>query len=111
LERSLTNYENLPDDQEKVELDVYMDIAPIVESPTNEIYEKLERKGDKELPPSELKPLSEEVRYEFLDETNNCPIIVNANLSDNEGEKLMKVLKEHRGAFGYSLNDLKGISP
>ena len=29
----------------------------------------------------------------------------------DEEEELMKVLKEHHKAFGYSMDDLKGISP
>ena len=34
-----------------------------------------------------------------------------ANLSEQEEERLLKTLKKHRAAIGYTLDDLKGISP
>ena len=33
------------------------------------------------------------------------------NLSEHEEERLLKVLRKHRAAIGYTLADLKGISP
>ena len=33
------------------------------------------------------------------------------NLSGFEEERLMETLHRHRGAIGYTLDDLKGISP
>jgi hypothetical protein len=36
---------------------------------------------------------------------------MSSNLSGEEENKLMTVLKTHRKAFGYSMKDLKGISP
>ena len=82
-----------------------------MESPINEEYEILERKGDEELPPPELKPLPKELKYVFLDDTNRYPVIINTNLSAEEETKLMLILKGHRKAFSYSMTDLKGISP
>jgi hypothetical protein len=46
-----------------------------------------------------------------LDEKNIYPISISANLSAEEEEKLLEVLKAHRSAIRYSLDDLKGISP
>ena len=51
------------------------------------------------------------LKYAYLDEKSIYPIIISANLSAEEGEKLLDVLKAHRPAIGYSLDDLKGISP
>ena len=65
-------------------------------------------KGD---PSFELKPLPENLKYAYLDKKNIYPIIISANLSAEEEEKLLDVLKAHRKAIGYSLDDLKGISP
>ena len=45
-----------------------------------------------------------------MDNTNRFLVIISANLSGKEEEELMKVLKEHRKAFGYSMDDLNGIS-
>ena len=39
------------------------------------------------------------------------PVIISANLSKHEEEGLLKTLKKHRAAIGYTLDDLKGISP
>ena len=46
-----------------------------------------------------------------MDEKSIYPVIISANLSAEEEEKLLDVLKAHRPAIGYSLDDLKGISP
>jgi hypothetical protein len=47
-------------------------------------YEKLIRKGDEDPPPLELKPLPEDLRYEFLDEEKKCPVIISSSLSSTE---------------------------
>jgi hypothetical protein len=51
------------------------------------------------------------LKYAYLDEKNIYSVIISANLSAEEEEKLLEVLKAHRSAIGYSLDDLKGISP
>ena len=38
-------------------------------------------------------------------------MIKSDKLSQEESLRLLTVLKKHRSAFGYSLQDLKGISP
>src|SRR6185312_16021027 len=62
-------------------------------------------------PPIELKPLSSGLRYAFLNDDIESPIIISNKLSDKETAKLLAVLEKHRPIFGYSLQDLKGISP
>ena len=59
----------------------------------------------------ELKPLPDTLKYAYLDEKKIYPVIISANLSEHEEEKLLKTLKKHRAAIGYTLDDLKGISP
>ena len=54
-------------------------------------------------PKVELKPLPTNLRYEYLR--------ANSNLTHEQTEKLLKVLKDHRKALGYTIGDLKGISP
>jgi hypothetical protein len=39
------------------------------------------------------------------------PVIVSDALSPEENEKLLNLLKKHRKVIGYSINDLKGLSP
>ncbi|MCH92746.1 hypothetical protein A2U01_0013689 [Trifolium medium] len=53
-----------------------------------------------EQPKIELKSLPQNLRYEFLE--HDWPVIVNADLA---------VLKKYSEAIGYSIDDLKGISP
>ena len=65
----------------------------------------------KEDPSFELKPLPDDMKYAYLDEKNMYPVIISANLSGEEERKLLEVLRAHRPAIGYSLDDLKGISP
>jgi hypothetical protein len=55
-------------------------------------------KGD---PSFELKPLPQELKYAYLDENNIYPVIISANLSAKEEEKLLEVLKAHQAAIGY----------
>ena len=65
-------------------------------------------KGD---PVFELKQLPDTLKYVYLDEKKIYHVIISANLSEHEEEKLLKTLKKHRAAIGYTLDDLKGISP
>ena len=59
----------------------------------------------------ELKPLPDTLKYAYLDEKKIYPVIISANLSEHEEERLLKTLKKHRATIGYTLDDLKGISP
>lgn len=58
----------------------------------------------------ELKVLPKNLRYEFLDERLDCPMIVSANLNDEETKILLMVLRKYPTALGYNISDLKGIS-
>ena len=107
LERSLINQEDLPNDEKREEIDDYLDSIP--EEPIPNVYEELVRKGDEEPPPIELKPLPDDLRYEYLDDENKCPIIISKGLSENETNKLISVLSKQREAFGYTLSDIKGL--
>ncbi|CAM8941541.1 unnamed protein product [Rhodiola kirilowii] len=59
----------------------------------------------------ELKALPTSLRYEFLGPNSSLPIIVNSSLNDVETSKLLDVVRKHKDAIGYSIDDLKGISP
>ena len=62
-------------------------------------------------PPVELKPLPTGLRYAFLNGDSQTPIIISHKLTNEETAKLIAILEKHRPVFGYSLQDLKGISP
>jgi hypothetical protein len=62
-------------------------------------------------PNLELKQLPEHLTYAYLGEDKTLPVIVAANLSLGEEEKLLRVLREHKTAIGWTIADIKGISP
>src|SRR3989337_468273 len=65
-------------------------------------------KGD---PLFELKQLPDTLKYAYLDEKKIYHVIISANISEHEEKRLLKTLKKHRATIGYTLDDLKGISP
>jgi len=62
-------------------------------------------------PPIESKPLPSGLRYVFLNDDPNTPVIISDKLSPKEAFRLITILEKHRSAFGYSLQDLNGINP
>jgi hypothetical protein len=64
-----------------------------------------------QVPEVDLKPLPKGLKYEFLSPDKNYPVIVCDELSPEENEKLLNLLKKHKKVIGYSINDLKGLSP
>jgi hypothetical protein len=62
-------------------------------------------------PPIELKPLLAGLRYAFLNNDQESPMIISDKHSQEETLCLITVLEKHHSAFGYSLQDLKGINP
>ncbi|XP_027178132.1 uncharacterized protein LOC113777297 [Coffea eugenioides] len=64
-----------------------------------------------EPPRLELKPLPTHLRYEFLGENSTLPVIVSADLDDEQCTKLLRVLRKRKKAIGWTISDIKGISP
>ncbi|CAN6685965.1 unnamed protein product [Malus baccata var. baccata] len=63
-------------------------------------------------PPSlELKPLPSHLKYVFLGEQETLPVIIYSSLTIQEEDKLVRVLREYKTAIGWTLVDIKGISP
>ncbi|KAM1660255.1 hypothetical protein ACFX2K_003267 [Malus domestica] len=62
-------------------------------------------------PVLELKPLPDHLKYVFLGDEETLPIIVSSSFTVLEEAKLIRVLKEHKTAIGWTLADIKGISP
>ncbi|RDX86933.1 Retrovirus-related Pol polyprotein from transposon 17.6, partial [Mucuna pruriens] len=56
-------------------------------------------------PPIELKPLPSHLKYAYLD------IIIANNLHQEQEDKLLKVLRQHKKAIGWKLSDLPSINP
>jgi hypothetical protein len=69
-------------------------------------------KNEQPLPPSiELKPLPLGLKYVFLHNNRETPMIVSDKLSKDKMQKLITALERHKSSIGYSLQDLVGISP
>ncbi|GER43985.1 retrotransposon gag protein [Striga asiatica] len=62
-------------------------------------------------PNPELKELPNHLKYVFLDDQEKKPVIICAELTEEQEEELVEVLKRKQKAIGWSLADIKGISP
>ncbi|CAN6557531.1 unnamed protein product [Malus baccata var. baccata] len=62
-------------------------------------------------PTLELKPLPDHLKYVFLGDDETLPVIVSSSLTTHEEEKLVRVLREQKTAMGWTLADIRGISP
>ncbi|KAI5343426.1 hypothetical protein L3X38_011302 [Prunus dulcis] len=62
-------------------------------------------------PTLELKPLPNHIKYAYLGANETLPVIIAASLTSHEEDSLIEVLKEHKTALGWTIADIKGISP
>ena len=62
-------------------------------------------------PKTEQKPLPIHLRYAYLGNASTLPVIISASLTAIEEDKLLRVLRNHKDALGWSLAELKGILP
>ncbi|XP_020418036.1 uncharacterized protein LOC109948741 [Prunus persica] len=83
----------------------------------NSIFEPLPLSTNKlvpsivKAPQVELKPLPENLKYAYLGDEKTLPVIIASNLSASEEDKLIRVLREHKTALGWTIADIRGISP
>ncbi|KAL5552651.1 hypothetical protein UlMin_040052 [Ulmus minor] len=59
----------------------------------------------------ELKPLPSHLRYAYLGDLSTLPVIISALLTKEQEIQLLEVLKKFKKAIGWTLADIKGISP
>ncbi|KAG9453691.1 hypothetical protein H6P81_006595 [Aristolochia fimbriata] len=73
---------------------------------------KEKEKGAKIKDPSklELKPLPSSLKYVYL-EDDSKPVIISSCLNAREEQLLIDVLSKHKKAIGWTISDIKGISP
>ncbi|KAJ9563430.1 hypothetical protein OSB04_008590 [Centaurea solstitialis] len=81
-------------------------------------FEVLDNEDRKTLVPSlevapdlELKQLPSNLKYAFLGDSGKLPVIISSSLEVDQEEKLVQMLKLHTKAIGWTIADLKGISP
>ena len=123
IERETQMIENKESDELVRRLDVhleedgedeFMELPQMTQHAASaDIQENLHEADWSELkaPKVELKPLPHGVRYAFLGPNETYPVIVSSELTENELSMLLNELKKYRKALGYSLDDIKGISP
>jgi hypothetical protein len=58
----------------------------------------------------ELKPLPDNLKYKFLGPADTLPVIIASDLHIAQEEKLLDVLREHKEAIGWTIEDIKGIN-
>ena len=51
------------------------------------------------------------MKYAFLEPEQGKPVIISAEVIENEEQRLLQILKEYKEAIAWSIEDLKGISP
>ncbi|XP_070017115.1 uncharacterized protein LOC142172449 [Nicotiana tabacum] len=64
-----------------------------------------------ESPKLELKALLAHLHYAYLGNSETLPVIISSSLTNTQEEKLLRVLREHKKAIGWTIADIKGISP
>uniref|UniRef100_A0A2N9IEQ5 RNA-directed DNA polymerase n=1 Tax=Fagus sylvatica TaxID=28930 RepID=A0A2N9IEQ5_FAGSY len=74
--------------------------------------EKKPMPSSEEIPQLELKPLPNGFKYAYLGLGETFPVvIISAALNEEQEGKLLCVLRDHKLALGWTIADIKGISP
>jgi hypothetical protein len=81
-----------------------LEIAPLVS-------EEKEGIAVPDSPKKELKPLPDSLKYKFLGLADSLPMIIALDLIDAQKEELLEVLRKHKEAIGWTIEDIKGINP
>jgi hypothetical protein len=112
LQRAMEN-DSTYDDQDKELAEAIEGLKEQDESLDEENYEDIGdlQQQEPEMPDIELKPLPKGLKYEFLGADKMYPVIVSDDLSLEEMDKLLNLLRKHKKVIRYMISDLKGISP
>jgi hypothetical protein len=106
--------ENQPNDKQDEELEeTTKGLEPQDGSVEEEKFEDIGeiKPEEPQVPEVDLKTLPKGLKYQLLGPDKTYPAIMSDELSLQENEKLLNLLKKHRKVIGYSINDLKGLSP
>ena len=76
-----------------------------------EIFPLMIEEGTSEPHKLELKPLLMELKYAYLEEHEQCLVVISSLLSTSQEGSLLHILRENKQALGWKITDLKGISP
>ena len=73
--------------------------------------EETQRLVKEEPPKLILKPLPTELKYAYLEEDKQCPVVISSALTIHQEDCLLEVLRRCKKAIGWQISDLKGINP
>jgi len=59
----------------------------------------------------ERKPLPSDLKYAFLGEDESYPIVISSKVSIEQEQELLRMVRKHKKAIGWTITNLKGISP
>ena len=76
-----------------------------------EILPLLIEEGTNEPQKLDLKPLPMELKYAYLEENEQCLIVISFPLNASQENSLLDILRENKQAIGWKISNLKGISP
>ncbi|CAN6562799.1 unnamed protein product [Malus baccata var. baccata] len=105
------------EDEEAFEYVTALESVPLHQPKWRHIFESLGEpktplQPSKIQPPKlELKPLPEHLKYAYLGANSSLSVIVFADLSLVEEDKLLRILRNFQDAIGWTIADIKGISP
>ena len=58
-----------------------------------------------------MKELPSHLKYTFLEPEKGKPVIIFAELIENEEQGLLQILRKYKQVIAWSIEDLKGTSP
>ena len=76
-----------------------------------EILPLLIEEGTNEPQKLDLKPLPMELKYAYLEENEQCPVVISSLLNASQENGLLDILRENKQSIVWKIFDLKGISP
>ncbi|KAJ9689243.1 hypothetical protein PVL29_014755 [Vitis rotundifolia] len=58
-----------------------------------------------------LKPLPTELKYAYLEQNKQSPVVISSSLTTTQEDGLLEILRRCKKAIGWKFSDLKGINP
>jgi hypothetical protein len=96
---------------EDLDLEKLMEQADALLETARLMSKEKEEIAEPNSPKKEVKPLPDNLKYKFLGLADSLPVIIASDLIDAQEEELLNVLRKHKEAIGWTIDDIKGISP
>ncbi|CAN6684920.1 unnamed protein product [Malus baccata var. baccata] len=114
----LTNHDaTLSIEENVVNIIAALDSTPIHNPKWRHVYESLGvpkqplLSSSEQVPKLELKLLPSHLKYAHLGVNETLPVIIAADLNDTKEDKLLRVFRKYQNVLGWTLADIKSISP